>query len=160
MMWVCRAGKDSIYYNKFIENERIYLPWEGFHVDLSSKTCLSDYRVLVADEKGSHNTTTISNLACQLDYFCNQIMIGEYVLVPSRNSRTYALCRVIGNYKYSETDELPHSRQIEILRTDIQKDIFPQSIVYNLGTFRTIFRVKNEDKVLKIIEETSGALCK
>ena len=156
MMWVCRAGRDSKYYKFFIENKCIYLPWEGFRVNLSNRSSVADFRMIVATEKKTDNRVTISNLACQLDYFCNKISNGDYVLIPSFSSQSYALCQVIGEYKYNDIDILPHCRPIEVLQTDIQRNIFPQSIIYSLGTFRTIFRVKDEDKVLKIIKDASN----
>lgn len=151
-MWVCRAGKESIHYDLFIENNRIYLPWEGFRQDLSNVTDASDYYKIVADEKKIDSRPKIASLACQLSFFSNQMAIGDYVLVPAKGSKTFTLCRVIGNYKYSPTDELPHSRPIEILQSNIDKSIFPQKLQNSLGSFRTIFRVKDEKEVLKIIK--------
>ena len=35
MMWVVRAGKRSVYFDKYMKTSRIYIPWDGFRVDLS-----------------------------------------------------------------------------------------------------------------------------
>ena len=29
-MWVCRAGKDSIYFDTFIDQNIIAIPWDGY----------------------------------------------------------------------------------------------------------------------------------
>jgi restriction system protein len=61
MAWVMRAGKESVYLNKFVEGSRIYLPWEGYKVNLSKLDSREDFKQLVIKEKGDQNRTTISN---------------------------------------------------------------------------------------------------
>ena len=72
MIWVCRAGKDSIFLDSFLKCSKIFLPWEGYKVDLSKFDTLQDYRNLVIKEKGELNRTTISNWSAQLFSFCRQ----------------------------------------------------------------------------------------
>ena len=35
MLWICRAGQKGCFFSKYIEEQRIYLPWDGYRFDLS-----------------------------------------------------------------------------------------------------------------------------
>lgn len=154
-MWVCRAGRNASFLNYFIENSRIYLAWEGFNIDLKSVSRKSEYRTIVGKEKKTDNHTSISNWAGQLNAFANEMQEKDYVLVPYKDSRFFMLVRISGPYEYDEANEkhLHHSRIIDIMAKSIPKNIFPQSIQYGIRAYRTIYRVKNEDTILKLISQ-------
>lgn len=157
-MWLVRAGRASVYFEKFIMDKKVYLPWEGYRFDLSQYETLKDFRTIVEKEKNTTNRTSVSNWSAQLFSFVQAMKPGDYVLIPSKGSHKYVLSRIVSDYMYSENDSenLVHSRAIDIIYNDIPKDIFPQGILYSLGTFRTIFNVKQEESILKIIREYSG----
>ena len=157
MLWVVRAGKGAKYYKKFIEAQRIYLPWDGYNRDLSDRKSLVSFREVVQAEKGTDNRTTISNWSAQLYAFVDEMQIGDLVLIPSERSRSYALAEITGGYTYSNGAEcLSHYRAIRILKNDIPRKIFSQSVVYSLGAFRTIFKARYEDEIMKVIEKWNG----
>lgn len=155
MMWVVRAGKSSVYYEKYLSTRRIFIPWDGFCVDLSSFKSVSEYRTLVAKEKDTHNRTSISNWAGQLYSFVWEMKSADFVLIPSKLSQTYTLARVTGNYAFDqdEEDRLYHSRTVELIVSEIPKKIMSRELVYSLGAYRTVFKVKHEDDVLKTIDK-------
>lgn len=153
MIWVCRAGQNACYLNEFANNNRIYIPWEGFTFNLKKCNSLLAYRPLVELEKHTSNRTSVSNWSGQLFSFCHEMMIGDYVLIPHAYSREYDLARIVGEYQYSSNDELHHSRAIDYLLGDIPRTAFPQSIQYSLGAYRTIFKPKNEDEILSAVNK-------
>lgn len=155
MMWVIRAGQHSLHYDKYIEDSKVYIPWEGYKIDLSEIKTRSDFRTVVEKEKGTDNRTSVSNWAGQLYTFTQEIERGDYVLIPSKGSHTYCLVRITGDYRFdiNEKDKLYHSRDIEIVDIDIPRDIFSQSVIYSLGAFRTIFKAKHEDEIMKTINK-------
>ena len=155
MMWLIRAGKDAVYYDVFMNSQKVYLPWCGFNLDLSSFTNPKEFRTVVEKEKENSNRTSISNWAGQLYSFVRRIQIGDYVLIPTKGSHCYCLSAIIGNYQYSDgnTNGLCHSRSIQILQRNIPKSIFPQAIIYSLGAYRTLFSVHHEETVKQLIEQ-------
>ena len=150
-MWVCRAGKDALYIDKVKADGKIYLFWEGYKNDYSSIQDLKGFRNIVQTEKGEESKTSISNWAAQLYAFCKTIKKNDFVLIPYYKAHKYLLVKVIGDYTYQATEEYPHSRPVEIVREDIPKEIFPQDIIFSLNAFRTIYKVKNEERILQII---------
>ncbi len=155
MIWVCRAGRDSIYLDTFLQTEKIYLPWEGFKVDLKQYSNREQIKSLVQHEKGDVARTSISNWSGQLYSFCWKINVGDYLLIPHRGSRAYTFAKVIGNYEFCDADPnaLWHSRKIRIVLSDIPREIFSQSMRYSLGAYRTIFKIREEEELLKAISK-------
>ena len=155
MMWVIRAGQNDLYYDKFIHNSKVYITWDGYKVDLSGIKMRADFRTIVEKEKGIDNRTSVSNWAGQLYAFAHEIEIGDYVLIPSKVSHTYCFARIIGNYFFdkNEKDKLYHCRTVEIIETDIPKDLFSQQVIYSLGAYRTIFKAKHEDDIITTINK-------
>ena len=153
MIWVCRAGINSIYLDTFLRNHKIYLPWDGFKVDLKSFSSREQLKDIVRSEKGDVARTSISNWAGQLYTFSHEMQIGDYVLIPHKASRFYSLAKVLSDYRFCDCDEngLWHSRDIEILETDIPREVFSQSMRYSLGAYRTVFKIREEKELLKTI---------
>lgn len=151
MLWVCRAGQKGCYFTKYIEDQRIYLPWEGYEYDLSQYNSLEDFRPIVAEEKQTDNRTSISNWSGQLFAFVKQMQIGDYVMIPSASSQFYVLARITGDYEYQASDGLRHSRSIELMKEDISRTVFSQGIQYSLGAYRTVFQPRYEEEIVKTI---------
>lgn len=153
MVWVCRAGKNSIYLDTFLKTKKVYLPWEGFKVDLKQYSDREQLSKLVKAEKGDVARTSIANWSGQLYTFSQVMQVGDSVLIPHTGSRFYTLCKVTSDYNFCDSDEneLWHSRDIEILVTDIPRDVFSQSMRYSLGAYRTVFKVKDEEELLTTI---------
>ena len=155
MMWVIRAVQNALHYDKYIQNSKVYIPWDGYKLDLSEIKSRSDFRTVVEKEKGTDNRTSVSNWAGQLYTFTQEIENGDFVLIPSKGSHTYCLAKITGDYRFdkNQKDKLYHSRDIEILQKDIPRSVFSQSVIYSLGAFRTIFKAKHEDEIVKTIDK-------
>ena len=155
MMWVIRAGQKSIYYDKYLKESKVYIPWDGYRMNLGSIMKREDYRSIVEKEKGVNNRTSVSNWAGQLYSFAKEMKKGDYVLIPSKGSRLYCLATIVGDYCFDkdEKDKLYHSHDIKVLENDVPREVFSQAIVYSLGTFRTIFKVKQEEEIMQAISK-------
>lgn len=155
MLWICRTGKDSVYLDYYLKTSHIYLPWDGFALDLSGYKSITDFRNLVINEMQTKNRTSVSNWSGQLQMFVNEMQIDDYVLLPHERSRYYTLARIDGRYEFDKQNDkhLLHSRKIQVLIQKIPRDTFSQSIQYSLGAFRTIFRVKQENEIMLKISD-------
>lgn len=154
MIWVCRAGMNSVYLDYFLKTQRIFLPWDGFKCDLRQYKNREEIKKLVREEKGDVAKTSISNWSGQLYTFCWDMSINDKVLIPHKGRRKYTFAKIVGEYTYTENDEkgLWHSRAISIVPGDIPRDIFSQSMQYSLGAYRTIFKVKDENELTRAID--------
>ena len=155
MMWVIRAGKNALYYDKYIQSSKVYIPWDGYMMDLSEFKARADFLTVVEKEKGTDNRISISNGVSQLYSFAKEMKTGDLVLIPSKRSHTYCLANISGEYCFdkNDKDKLYHCRDIEILEMDIPRVIFSQSVIYSLGAYRTIYRAKYEDEIMDTINK-------
>lgn len=154
MIWVCRAGEASKHYEYYVNHSIISMPWDGYKQDLSCKKELSEFKDLVIAEKGDVARTSVSNWASQLYSFCIEMKKDDYVVIPGFHSKSYTLCRIEGEYEFDEDQpELYHTRKIKVLVENAPREIFPQSIQYSLGAFRTVFKPKEEEVILKIFKQ-------
>ena len=149
-MWVCRAGKDSIYFDTFIDQNIIAIPWDGYGYSFEDINSREEIKKIVKNETKSDNRTSISNWAGQLFSFCCEMKVGDYVVIQSFRSRKYVVARIKSNYQYVADKELKHIREIEIICNDIQRDDLSQSLQYSLGAFRTIFKVYDDEILCKV----------
>lgn len=97
MMWVVRAGQNALHYDKYIQNSKVYIPWDGYKMDFSGIMTRADFRTVVEKEKDADNRTSVSNWAGQLYTFTREIQVGDTVLIPSKGSHTYCLAKIMGN---------------------------------------------------------------
>lgn len=155
MMWVVRAGQSACYFDKYVSESKIFLPWDGYCTSLADYSEMAEFRSLVETEKCANNRTTVSNWSSQLYAFSKEMNMGDYVLIPTKGSRSFLLGRISGAYCFdaNDKDKLYHHRKMEIIRRDIPKEMFPQNIIYSLGAFRTVFKVKQEEKILSLLKD-------
>ena len=154
MLWVCRAGKNAKYVDYFVKNNRMYLAWDGYRVDLSERETIDEFKQVVISEKGEANRVSVSNWGSQLLLFCKTMKIHDYVLIPKIGSRSFVYAEIMGNYEYDGSNKLGlyHSREIRIVCEEIKREEFSQTTQYSLGAFRTVFKAKNEKEITEIIE--------
>jgi len=157
VIWVCRAGVNAIHHDYYVSTSKIYLPWDGFALDFSTAKTMDACKQIVIDEKHPSARTSVSNWAGQINAFCNEMEIGDHVLIPFMRSKKYTWARVIGEYSYDSNNEhhLWHSRAVEILAKEVPCDSFSQPLIYALGAYRTVFKVRKdlETQLLTILEE-------
>ncbi|NLB81662.1 MAG: hypothetical protein GX800_08655 [Clostridiaceae bacterium] len=154
MLWVCRAGQEAAYYDEYINTSLIAIPWQGYNYDLSRFDTLSLFREVVINEKGLDNRTSVSNWASQLFAFCKQMKQGDYVLIPSFHSKTYALSEIASDYRYQDvSSDLHHVRYVTVLYKDIPREVFSQGVQYSLGAYRTIFKPNHADEIIATIHD-------
>ena len=154
MMWVLRAGKKAKYYDDFKEYGRIFICWNGYEADLSTFSEHNQFLELASRAKENTSIVAIRNRGSQLEYFTNEMNIGDLILIPSYRSKYYTLVKVIGPYEFSAIkDYFPHSRRVKFLITGIDRNIFSQRIQYSLGAYRTLFHAKEEEYILSMIKK-------
>lgn len=154
-LWLFRAGKHGEYENKFLNDGRVYLTWDDFDVDLNKVESQEDlYKILIKKYDLEKEKTAI-NWASQIWPIGHKMNIGDWVILPSKVNRTIHFGKIIGEYTYDESLGSPyyHYRNVDWFALDIPRDRFDQDILYSLGAFLTVCRIKNnnaEDRIKKM----------
>lgn len=159
-VWVCRAGRNSVYHSRFIENNKIFLTWDKWKIDLRLLPPEKDrLRAFVCDECCDTNRTAVSNHLSQVMIFRDKMSVGDWVIVPGTRSREYSLGVIKGDYSYHPDagEHFYHQREVEWKLLDVPRSSFSKSMQYSLGAYRTIFSLKNTGEFFKFINNSGGS---
>lgn len=95
----------------------------------------------------------------QLNRFCNEMMVGDYVVFSSKSQKKIYVGVIVGPYHYLESPfvNFPHRRAVKWIKS-FPRTAFTQGALYEAGSFLTIFKIKNyRDEFLKAAGEEYDA---
>ena len=149
-IWVCRTGSYGQFENLFFSNRCIILTREGFDYNLSSAS-KEEIEKTIYSTSGISAKQSVRNIWSQIDIFINRMKPGDLVIIPRKKSRYISVAVIEGDYVFDGMAEFPlnHRREINLIKRDIDTSTFPQDIIYSLGAFRTIFSIRQEERLLR-----------
>lgn len=153
-IWVCRTGLNGQYEKAFFENSCICLTREGFDFDLA--LCKKENVVnRIVELNPEAAKQTISNTWSQINIFANKMAVDDIVIIPKKKSTDITVAKIKGNYCFDKSKRFPlnHSRKIVLLAGDVGTTCFPQDIRYSLGAFRTVFGIRQEERLIEELKK-------
>lgn len=86
---------------------------------------------------------SIAQCVGQLYRFIYEVQMGDYIVFPTKYNRSINIGQVTGEYYYDEKEEhFVNKRKVKWLKT-FPRTAFSQGALYEVGSFLTIFRIKN-----------------
>jgi len=148
-IWVCRTGLNGQYEKTFFENSCICLTREGFDFDLT-KSEKDNVIKRIVELNPEAARQTISNTWSQINIFAEKMQVNDIVIIPKKNSTDISVAIIKGSYCFDKSKVFPlnHSRKIKLLASDVDTTRFPQDIRYSLGAFRTVFGIRQEERLV------------
>lgn len=152
-MWLCRAGSSGEFENKFLEDSKIYCTWDNIPVSLKQFQTQQNLQQYFIENNADLKIRTAINWAGQVWPFGNEMKTGEIVVLPSKINPVIHFGRIVGNYEFlMEGSPLYyHSHIVEWFARDIPRTNFEQDILYSFGAFMTICRIRQEERVMSIL---------
>ncbi|MDP4162343.1 MAG: restriction endonuclease [Bacillota bacterium] len=152
-IWLCRAGKHGEYENKFFEENRIYCTWEGLNASLKEFSDRSELHDFFMFEREDIKPKTATNWVSQVWPFAYEMKKGDWVMLPSKVKPVIHIGKIIGDYTFDKeaTDPFYHYREVDWFKKGVPKSAFEQDILYSLGAFLTICRIKQEERIKSIV---------
>ncbi len=156
-VWLVRAGARGEDEAIAIENGLAIIGFTDIS-DLSEVPGGQAVRDLVGRLNPDAPTNRISNWAGQLTSFSSVIQIGDIVALPLKTRPgLIALGRVRGPYQYRDVEGAKrHTRQVEWIRPDTPSDAFEQDLLYSLGAFLTVCRIRRNGAEQRIATILAG----
>lgn len=156
-IWVCRAGKKSVYVKEFLNSNKIYCTWDGYAYDLNKYESKEDLKQKIRSDVADSTTTAVNTWAAQLLILRDKMRIGDIVLTPNENSQSYNIGIIESDYFYDKDakEHFYHCRRVKWIQQTILREAFPQHIIYSLGAYRTIFRLKYENEFFEVINKAN-----
>ncbi len=151
-IWLIRTGMYGEHENKFIQEERVYVTWDGLDVSLMK---LPDREALGAKLSSVYpdaKPRTIINWVSQIWPFAHEIKIGDWVIVPLKSQRAIQVGEIIGDYQFEPEGPDPyyHWRQVKWIGEAIPRNHFGKDLLYTFGAAMTICRVKRNNAEARI----------
>ena len=132
-LWLIRAGSRGEHEQKFLDEGRVYVAWEGLDVDLS---LLADRQGLIGvleerfpDEK----TKALVNWSSQVWPFVKDMAQGDWVVMPSKLQSGLYFGELTSDYHFEAAGPNPyyHWRSINWFSGLIPRTVFPQDLLYS-----------------------------
>ena len=116
--------------------------------NLSACASLNDVRELVTTAEPDVSVNAVGNFAAQLWALAGRMAVGDYVVLPRKETSQVAIGRITVEYEYRAEDPDPdkrHVRTVEWLRTDVPRSSIKQDFLYSLGAFSTYCQVSRNE---------------
>ena len=145
-LWLVRLGKNGEQEAYALEHSELVL---GFKV--GNLTGAKDRDAVLAIAKTSFpdlKPKSQLNFAAQLNQFCNQMQLGDLVVVPLKTTGHIAVGEVVGAYVHTDSGNV--SRKVKWLRSDVPREAFRQDLLFSFGAFMTVCEVRRNDALRRV----------
>jgi restriction system protein len=145
-LWLVRLGKNGEQEAHALEHDELVL---GFSV-ANLEGAKDRDAVLQIAKKSFPNLKpkTQLNFAAQLNQFCNQMQIGDLVVVPLKTTSQIAIGEVGGPYVHGDKGAV--TRRVKWLRPDLPREAFRQDLLFSFGAFMTVCEVRRNDALRRV----------
>ena len=153
-LWLVRAGRHGEQEQGALDNSVVTIGWNELP-DLSGLKSKSELTRLYVQIHPKAKKNQVANEVGQVWRFAREIQVGDLVALPLKTQSAIAIGKVEGPYEYKELAEnIKHIRRVKWIKT-IRRSAFEQDILYSLGAFMTVCRIKRHDaenRVLRLLE--------
>ena len=140
-LWLVRAGKYGEREELALENGVAVIGWDELP-ELSSIQDRSELTALMEATYPEASRKTRMNWESQVWPFVSVMTKGDLVALPLKSRSAVALGRVSGPYRYrDDLTGVHHTRAVEWV-TEKQRSELDQDLLYSLGAFMTVCRIK------------------
>ncbi len=158
-LWLVRSGKVGQHEQRFLEDNRIYLTWDGLDTDLSRVKTREELRDALERTYPNAAPGRITQNSGQIWAFAKRMKPGDWIAMPSKASPSIHIGEITGQYKFNNSadDATRHSRDVRWIELDVPRTNFDQDILYSLGAFSAICEVKrnNAEERVRAMQKTN-----
>ncbi len=148
-LWLVRGGRHGQHEDRFFQTDRVYGTWpELADVDVSK---LDGPGAVARELRKSFEDAPenrLLNWARQVWALVSHMAPGDWVVVPRKGKSLLAFGEVVGPYEYDPKEpdtSYRHFRKVKWLNREVARSVFGQDLLYSLGAFMTICRIKRND---------------
>ncbi len=151
-VWLIRAGSHGEYEQKFIQENRVYLTWEGLDVNLAKLTEWVHLLAAMTEHYPETKPKAILNWASQVWPFAHEIKKGDLVVLPLKSQHAIQIGEIMGDYHFEPEGPDPyfHWRPVKWIAEAVPRAYFGKDLLYSFGAFMTICRVQRNNAEARI----------
>lgn len=151
-LWLVRAGKHGEHEQRFLDENRAYLTWDGLGGDLGKHETKPQLRDLLKKTYPAHSAPQIGSALGQIWPFVRVMGKGDWVALPSKRKAAVHFGEINGDYAHHPEAASPyhHSRAVSWFATDIPRTAIDTDILAALGALMTICRVQRNNAEARV----------
>ncbi|MCL2785832.1 MAG: hypothetical protein FWD81_01220 [Methanomassiliicoccaceae archaeon] len=153
-VWLCRAGLQGQYLNKFIEQKKIFLIG-NVGIDLTGKTDMQELMKKISHAYPTEPDGSITTMSVQARAFATKMKVGDWVAVPNLQEKLLYIGEVTGKYEFDGTkSELKHSHSVSWKHGAWQRDSFDEATLRSVDAFDSfmmLFRLKQDKQIKEVV---------
>lgn len=154
-LWLVRAGSKGEQEDYVLENNIAAIGWDELP-DLSEVSSKEELATLLEQAYPDASPKTRLNWLSQIWPFCCEMKKGDLVALPSKKRPVIYFGKVMGPYRYApkNPEGAKHTRPVNWFE-EIPRDRLDQDLLYSLGAFMTVCRIRRnnaEERIKWILE--------
>lgn len=151
-LWLTRAGSHGEFEQKFLEEDRVYLTWEGLSDNLQRLDSRQSLLELLEVRYPNEKLKRLQNHSSQIWPFAKEMQQGDWVVLPSKKQPVVYVGRITGDYQHHPAGPDPyyHWRAVEWFGQEIPRAHFSQDLLYSFGAFMTICRIRRNNALERL----------
>ena len=151
-IWLVRAGSHGEFEQKFIQESRVYVTWDGLDLDLSKLTERSGLVSAMTERYPDAKPKTVLNWVSQVWPFAHDMKKGDLVILPLKSQPAIQVGEITGDYHFQPNGPDPyfHWRPVKWIAEAVPRANFGKDLLYTFGAFMTICRVQRNNAEQRI----------
>ena len=139
-IWLIRAGSHGEYEHKFIQENRVYVTWDGLDVNLIKLAERSELVTAMTQRSPDTKPKAILNWVSQVWPFAHGIKKCDLVILPLKSQPAIQIGEVTGDYHFEASGPDPyfHWRPVKWIGEAVPRANFGKDLLYTFGAFMTI----------------------
>jgi len=153
-VWLVRAGSQGQYEQKFLQENRIWLTWDGLNNALDKINAREDLIALLTPLYPDAKPKALVNHASQIWPFAHSMEPGDRVILPSKTQPVIYIGKITSAYKHDANGINPfyHWHDVEWQKEPVPRAHFSQDLLYSFGAFMTICRIKRNNAEARLLQ--------
>ena len=134
-LWLIRAGSRGEHEQKFLDEGRVYVAWDGLDVDLGALRDRQGLIRVLEERFPDEKAKALVNWSSQVWPFAQDMAKGDWVVMPSKLQSGLYFGELTSDYHFEAAGPNPsyHWRTVNWFSGLIPRTVFPQDLLYSLG---------------------------
>ena len=134
-VWLVRAGGHGEYEQKFLQENRVYVTWDGLDENLTDVPTRISLQGAMAKRYPDAKPKAIQNWASQVWPFAHEVQRSDLVILPLKTQPAINIGEVIGEYHFEPAGPDPffHWRPVKWIGEAIPRSHFGKDLLFTFG---------------------------
>jgi restriction system protein len=145
-LWKIQLGRNGQQEAVALEHGIVTIGWDHLG-DLSKTKTREGLEELFRNVYPEKRTNSIANQVGQIWAFISRIQQNDWVACPLKTRSAIAVGIVQSAYQFRSDlgESVQHTRKVKWLKTELPRSVFDQDLLYSLGAFMTVCKIKRND---------------